>query len=75
MEQGIRLQKYMAEAGIGSRRKCEEWIVRGMVQVNGSVVTELGTRVNPKRDIVFFRGKPVEPPSEMRTTVLLNKPA
>ena len=37
MEQGIRLQKYMAEAGIGSRRKCEEWIVRGMVQVNGSV--------------------------------------
>ena len=47
MEQGIRLQKYMAEAGIGSRRKCEEWIVRGMVQVNGSVVTELGTRVNP----------------------------
>ena len=75
MEQGIRLQKYMAEAGIGSRRKCEEWIVRGMVQVNGSVVTELGTRVNPKKDIVFFRGKPVEPPSEMRTTVLLNKPA
>ena len=45
MEQGIRLQKYMAEAGIGSRRKCEEWISKGMVQVNGRVVTELGTRV------------------------------
>lgn len=75
MEQGIRLQKYMAEAGIGSRRKCEEWISKGMVQVNGRVVTELGTRVNPKEDVVSFRGKPVEPPSETRTTVLLNKPA
>ena len=57
MEQGIRLQKYMAEAGIGSRRKCEEWISKGMVQVNGRVVTELGTRVNPKEDVVSFRGK------------------
>ena len=75
MEQGIRLQKYMAEAGIGSRRKCEEWISKGMVQVNGRVVTELGTRVNPKEDVVSFRGKLVEPPSETRTTVLLNKPA
>ena len=75
MEQGIRLQKYMAEAGIGSRRKCEEWISKGMVQVNGRVVTELGTRVNPKEDVVSFREKPVEPPSETRTTVLLNKPA
>ena len=75
MEQGIRLQKYMAEAGIGSRRKCEEWISKGMVQVNGRVVTELGTLVNPKEDVVSFRGKLVEPPSETRTTVLLNKPA
>ena len=75
MEQGIRLQKYMAEAGIGSRRKCEEWIVKGMVQVNGRVVTELGTRVDPKNDTISFRGKPVEPPAKTRTTVLLNKPA
>ena len=41
----IRLQKYLAEAGIASRRKCEELILDGKIEVNGKVVTELGTKV------------------------------
>ena len=40
-----RLQKYLAEAGIASRRKCEEYIVEGRVKVNGVTVKELGTKV------------------------------
>ena len=75
MEQGIRLQKYMAEAGVGSRRKCEEWIQAGLVEVNGLRVTELGTRVDPGKDEVKFRGKTVNPPLREKTTVLLHKPA
>ena len=41
----VRLQKYMSECGIASRRKCEEYIEQGLVKVNGEVVTELGTKI------------------------------
>ena len=44
----VRLQKYLADCGIASRRKCEQYIQQGKVQVNGKVVTELGTKINPK---------------------------
>ena len=70
----VRLQKYMAEAGVGSRRKCEEWIAHGQVKVNGEIVMELGTKVDPDRDVVEFRGKRIQPETEM-VTVVLNKPA
>ena len=70
----VRLHKYMAEAGVGSRRKCEEWIAHGQVKVNGEVVMELGTKVDPDRDVVEFRGKRIQPETEL-VTVLLNKPA
>ena len=50
-----RLQKYLAEAGIASRRKAEELILVGQVKVNGKVVTELGTKVNSDRDKVYFQ--------------------
>lgn len=69
-----RLQKFMAECGIGSRRKCEEYISRGLVSVNGDVVTELGTKVDPERDTVMFQGKALKP-LKIHTTVVLNKPA
>ena len=47
----IRLQKYMAECGVASRRKCEELIVGGKVKVNGKTVAELGTKIVPNNSI------------------------
>lgn len=70
----MRLQKFMAQAGVGSRRKCEEWIEAGKVTINGKRVTELGIRVKPDTDVVMFRGKKLELTEEI-VTVLLNKPA
>ena len=52
-----RLQKYLANNGIASRRKCEELISQGKVKVNDKVVTELGTKIDLDQDIVKFDGK------------------
>ena len=70
----IRLQKYMADCGIASRRKCEEFITNGSVKVNGIVVKELGVKVNPNNDLVEYRGKKVENLNDKKVYVLLNKP-
>lgn len=69
----IRLQKYLAEAGIASRRAAEKYIEQGKVSVNGETVTELGTKVNINKDIVFFEGKEVKLQEE-KVYILLNKP-
>lgn len=69
-----RLQKYMAQCGCGSRRKCEEWIAAGLVKVNGRIVTEQGVKVDPERDIVEFRGKRLQA-VQQSVTVMLHKPA
>lgn len=69
-----RLQKYLAEAGIASRRKCEEYIIQGKVKVNGNVVTTLGTKINPQKDKVEYNGKVVVKQSEEHIYILLNKP-
>lgn len=58
-----RLQKVMAAAGVGSRRACEELIVAGKVRVNGRVVSELGTKVDPEQVQITVDGKPVHLPS------------
>lgn len=68
-----RLQKYLANNGIAARRKCEEFILDGRVKVNGKVVTELGTKINPDKDIIEFDGKKVEK-VEKHVYILLNKP-
>ncbi|HYG66657.1 MAG TPA: pseudouridine synthase [Anaeromyxobacteraceae bacterium] len=68
-----RLQKFLAGAGVASRRKAEELITSGRVKVNNAVVTELGTKVDPERDLVTVDGKTVSTP-EGRTYVLLYKP-
>ncbi len=68
-----RLQKYLAECGIASRRKCEEYILQGKVKVNNNLVTELGTKINPKKDIVTFEGKEVKRENK-KIYILLNKP-
>jgi 23S rRNA pseudouridine2605 synthase len=54
-----RLQKIMAGAGVGSRRKCEELITAGRVQVNGVTVAELGAKADPARDRIVVDGKPL----------------
>ena len=67
----IRLNKYMANAGICSRREADEYITQGLVKVNGEVVTELGTKIT-RDDVVEYDDKVVTP--ERKCYVLLNKP-
>ncbi len=69
----IRLQKYLAEAQVASRRKSEEIILAGRVSVNDKIVTELGTKVESEVDIVKVDGKIVEICEKM-LYILLNKP-
>ena len=69
----MRLQKYLAEAGISSRRKAEELILQGKVQVNGKLVTELGTKVRPGQDEVKYENKIVQIENK-KVYILLNKP-
>lgn len=69
----IRLQKYIAECGIASRRKAEELILEGKIRVNGIIVTELGTKINPSKDIVEYNNKVIEP-EQRNVYILLNKP-
>ncbi len=72
MEQ--RLQKFLAEAGIASRRKSEELILQGKVKVNGTVVTTLGTKINPKTDKIEYMDKPISTQSTKLIYIMLNKP-
>lgn len=69
-----RLQKVLAHAGIASRRAAERLIVEGRVTVNGSIVSELGTKVDPDRDAIKVDGKRVGAPPQTRTYLALNKP-
>jgi pseudouridine synthase len=71
---GERLQKYLAHAGVASRRHAEELILAGVVTVNGQRIRELGTRVDPERDEVRVNGELVRP-AEWHLYILLNKPA
>ena len=68
-----RLQKYLAECGIASRRKCEEYILQGKVEINNNIVTELGIKINPQKDKVTFEGKEVKKQNK-KIYILLNKP-
>lgn len=70
----VRLQKFLARAGVASRRSSEKMISAGRIAVNGAVVTELGTKVDPAHDEVFLDGVPVKLP-ESKHTLMLNKPS
>ncbi len=70
-DEPIRLNKYLANAGVCSRREADEFIASGVVKVNGEVVTELGTKVK-RSDEVLFRDNPVS--IEKKVYILLNKP-
>jgi 23S rRNA pseudouridine2605 synthase len=68
----VRLQKYLADAGIASRRAGEEIIRAGRVTLNGEAVTQLGTKVDPQHDRVTVDGQPVR--AKRKLYVALNKP-
>lgn len=68
-----RLQKYLANCGIASRRKAEQLIQDGKVKVNGEIVTQLGIKINPDKDIIEYNNKIVKPESDF-VYILLNKP-
>lgn len=72
-DEGVRLQKVLAQAGFGSRRKCEEIITEGRVEVDGKLVTELGSRVNPNRQQVRVDGSRIHITGR-HVTLALNKP-
>ncbi len=69
----VRLQKFLAAAGVCSRRRAEELILAGGVEVNGRTVVELGSKVNPEVDRVVVAGRTVQPPDTM-VYIALNKP-
>ena len=71
--EGVRLQKVLANAGVASRRVAEDLIVAGRVRVNGEVVTELGSRIDPENDLVDVDGTAVQLDQSKRY-VMLNKP-
>ncbi|MBM3319717.1 MAG: rRNA pseudouridine synthase [Candidatus Eisenbacteria bacterium] len=72
-EEGIRINRFLASAGLGSRRKVEELVLRGRVTINGRVVLDLAARVDPERDRVRVGGRIVVPPRRV-LYVLLHKP-
>ncbi len=69
----MRLNKYLAQAGIASRRKCDDLILAGYVQVNGQTVDRVGVVIDENKDKVTFKGKPVTIRKHF-TYILLNKP-
>lgn len=70
----IRLQKFLANQGVCSRRKAEEHILNGDVQVNSKTVTQLGTKIMPNKDEVIFQGKKITLSNDKKVYILLNKP-
>lgn len=68
-----RLQKYLAECGIASRRKSEQLIINGKIKVNGQIEIELGRKINPQKDIIEYNGKIVKKENK-KVYILLNKP-
>lgn len=68
----VRLQKFLAECGVGSRRKMEQFIIEGRVQINGKVCTELGRKIDPTVDKIEVNRRPVH--AAPKGIILLNKP-
>ena len=69
----VRLQKFIAASGICSRRNAEVLITEGKIKVNGEVITQLGVKINPNKDVVEYNNEIVKAPEEF-VYILLNKP-
>lgn len=70
----MRINKYIASAGIASRRKAENLVSEGRIKVNGQIIYDLGYQVNEDKDIVEYDGKKIDINSEKLVYILLNKP-
>ena len=70
----IRLQKFLAQCGIASRRNSEKLILEGLVQINGKIEKELGIKIDPEKDNIFFKGKKLTLPKFPKLVYILNKP-
>jgi 23S rRNA pseudouridine2605 synthase len=70
----MRLQKWVSQLGIASRREAERWINDGRFSINGKLVTEPGTKINPDIDVLYLDGKPLQNKKPPRVYWLLNKP-
>jgi 23S rRNA pseudouridine2605 synthase len=69
----VRLQKLLAQSGVASRRRCEELMLAGLVEVDGEVVTRLGTKVDPRTAVIRVEGRRL-PPVSPQVYLALNKP-
>jgi len=69
----LRLQKYLANANVASRRKSEEYILSGRVKINGNIVTELGTKIDTEKDIVEFDNKIIKEDNKF-VYIMFHKP-
>jgi 23S rRNA pseudouridine2605 synthase len=69
----VRLQKLLAQSGVASRRRCEELMLAGLVEVDGEVVTRLGTKVDPATAVIRVEGRRL-PPASAHVYLALNKP-
>lgn len=70
----IRLQKFLADCGVCSRRKAEEFILQGKVKVNGKIISELGLKIDPKKDTIFFENTQIKNNNENKIYIMFNKP-
>lgn len=68
----VRLNKFIANSGLCSRREADTFISTGLVKVNGKIVTELGTKVDPAKDEIRFNGERLK--GEKKVYILMNKP-
>jgi len=73
MNDPVRLQKFLSQCGIASRRKAEEMIKAGRVQVDGAIVTDMGSKIIPGQNLVKCDGRPLSPQNRA-VYILLNKP-
>lgn len=69
-----RLQKFLAEAGVASRRRAEELIAQGKVKVNGKVVTEMGLKIDPEKDEVSYLDRKISKKDTKLVYLMLHKP-
>ena len=69
----VRLQKLLAQSGVASRRRCEELMLAGLVEVDGEVITRLGTKVDPRTAVIRVEGRRL-PPVSPNVYLALNKP-